>query len=133
MRDEYAVGNPEVLEPFEIADTGRYLVNGAYPVNSRGESYGPKGYAAYVGFGPDLVSAVGTNGEDGYTCDEDMQAVPRSLPEGECPHEFEIPLYDAEHKEIGKYAVSCGGHLNPAEKGMSIGEVKAILAAGGAV
>ncbi len=48
-------------------------------------------------------------------------------------HGFEIPLYDAGHKEIGKYAISCGGHLNPAGKGMGIERVKAILAAGGSL
>ena len=33
---------------------------------------------------------------------------------------------------MGKYAVSCGGRPHPAERGMRIAEVKAILAAGGA-
>lgn len=48
-------------------------------------------------------------------------------------HGFEIPLYEAGHKEIGKYAVSCGGHLNPAGYGMGTEEAEAILAAGGSL
>ena len=125
-RREYRVGNRDALDEFmlPLLDT---LVDGVFPTNSLGESYGSSGLTAYVGYEPDLEAAIGTNGEEGYICDEDRQSVPHNLPASECPHEFMIPLYDSEHNVIGEFAMSCGGHFSG---GMTIEEAKAALAAG---
>lgn len=125
-RREYRVGNRDALDEFmlPLLDT---LVDGVFPTNSLGESYGSSGLTAYVGYEPDLQAAIGTNGEEGYICDEDRQSVPHDLPASECPHEFMIPLYDSEHNVIGEFAMSCGGHFSG---GMTIEEAKAALAAG---
>ena len=127
-REEYFVGNPEALSQYELAHLDEDLVNGEYPKNSRGETYGSHGYSDYVGYDPDLMAAQGTQRESGYISRADERLANPNLPEEECPHEFLIPLYDKEHNEIGKFAMSCGGHLNAAERGLSIDEAKAILA-----
>lgn len=125
-RMEYWVGNRNALHEsaLSLLDT---LVDGVFPTNSLGESYGSSALAAYVGYEPDLVSARGTNGERGYTCNEDEQFLPHDLPASECPHEFMVPLYDSEHNVIGEFSMSCGGHFSG---GMTIEEAKAAVAAG---
>lgn len=125
-RMEYRVGNRDALDEFMLPLSDA-LVDGVFPTNSLGESYGSSGLTAYVGYEPDLVSARGTNGEEGYICDEDRQSVPHDLPAAECPHEFMIPLYDSEHNVIGEFGMSCGGHFSG---GMTIEEAKAAVAAG---
>lgn len=125
-RMEYRVGNRDALDEFMLPLSDA-LVDGVFPTNSLGESYGSSGLTAYVGYEPDLEAAIGTNGEEGYICDEDRQSVPHDLPAAECPHEFMIPLYDSEHNVIGEFSMSCGGHFSG---GMTIEEAKAALAAG---
>ena len=125
-RMEYRVGNRDALDEFMLPLSDA-LVDGVFPTNSLGESYGSSGPTAYVGYEPDLEAAIGTNGEEGYICDEDRQSVPHDLPAAECPHEFMIPLYDSEHNVIGEFGMSCGGHFSG---GMTIEEAKAALAAG---
>lgn len=125
LYEECLVGNPNALdeEDLKLLDT---LVNGEYPKNSKGESYGDRRLAWYVGYQPDLVTSSGTHGEFGYTRPADE--VSPNLPAAECPHEFLIPLYDSEGNEIGKCELSCGGHMS--ESGMTIEEAKAALANG---
>lgn len=125
-RMEYRVGNRDALDEFMLPLSDA-LVDGVFPTNSLGESYGSTVLAAYVGYEPDLVSARGTNGERGYICYEDEQFIPHNLPAAECPHEFMIPLYDSEHNVIGEFSMSCGGHFSG---GMTIEEAKAAVAAG---
>lgn len=125
-RMEYRVGNRDALDEFMLPLSDA-LVDGVFPTNSLGESYGSSGLTAYVGYEPDLEAAIGTNGEEGYICDKDRQSVPHDLPAAECPHEFMIPLYDSEHNVIGEFSMSCGGHFSG---GMTIEEAKAALAAG---
>lgn len=127
---EYVVGNEDYLRE----EWGDYwadlmlatLVDGDYPKNSKGESYGDLELQYYVGYAPDLHRNSGTHGEPGYTRLAD-EAIP-NLPEAECPHEFLIPLYDSEGNEIGKCDLNCNGHI--IEKGMTIEEAKAALANG---
>lgn len=130
---EYDVGRPETLE-----ECGKYvspalynLVNGEYPKNSRGESYGPDVFSDYVGYHPDLHAAQGTKGESGYVYDPDEAALPHNLPKEQCPHKFLVPLYDKEHNEIGKFEMSCGGHMmeDVIAKSLTAEEAKAALAA----
>lgn len=123
---EYMVGNRDALRESKLSLLDA-LVDGVFPTNSLGESYGSTVLAAYVGYEPDLVSARGTNGERGYICYEDEQFIPHNLPAAECPHEFMIPLYDSEHNVIGEFSMSCGGHFSG---GMTIEETKAAVAAG---
>lgn len=125
LREECLVGNPNALDEddLKLLDT---LVNGEYPKNSKGESYGDRRLAWYVGYQPDLVASSGTHGEFGYTRPADE--VSPNLPAAECPHEFLIPLYDSEGNEIGKCELSCGGHIS--ESGMTIEEAKEAIANG---
>lgn len=128
-RMEYFVGNQDALRESRqlLLDT---LVDGVFPTNSLGETYGSSTLGAYVGYEPDLVAARGTNGEHGYVCRADEQSVPHDLPAAECPHEFAIPLYDSEHNVIGEFHMSCGGHFSG---GMTIEEAKEAVAAGEAL
>lgn len=123
-RLEYRVGNLDAYHhPESLLDT---LVNGEYPRNSQGETYGHDALHDYVGYGPDLHQSKGTKGEIGYTRDSDTSALP-NLPADECPHEFMVPLYDFEGNTIGEFAVGCGGHFSG---GMTIEEAKEALANG---
>ena len=131
---EYDVGRPEALEECNqfISSTLYNLVNGEYPKNSKGESYGHDGFSDYVGYYPDLHAAHGTKGELGYIYNPDEAALPHNLPKDKCPHSFLVPLYDKEHKEIGKFEMSCGGHMmeDVISRGLSLEEAKAALASG---
>lgn len=126
MMKEYGVGNWEILNPSKQKNANETLVNGEYPKNSQGESYGSTALANYVGYSPDLIAAVGTHGESGYIRDTDTEALP-NLSAEECPHEFMVPLYDSEGTVIGEFAVGCGGHFSG---GMTIEEAKEAVAAG---
>lgn len=106
---EYEVGNWELLSPSKQKLANETLIDGDYPKNSSGESYGATTLAEYVGYFPDLVSARGTQGERGYFRELEIETLP-DLPEQDCPHEFMIPLYDSEGVVIGEFSVSCGGH-----------------------
>lgn len=111
LMTEYEVGNWDLLSPIEQKIAKETLVDGEYPKNSSGESYGGTMLAEYVGYAPDLVSAQGTQGESGYIRDAEIDALP-NLPKEECPHAFTVPLYDSEGGVIGEFAVSCGGHYS---------------------
>lgn len=132
--EEYAVGNEELLRQHHYAafvdKQLATLVDGDYPKNSLGETYGEDVIADYVGYYPDLCETIGDHNKEGYVTYEDFHVKPasRHLLEAECPHEFSIPLYDKEHNQIGTRTDPCNGHY--AETGMSIDEVKAALAAG---
>lgn len=123
---EYEVGNWELLYPSQQKLASETLVNGEYPKNSHGESYGSSVLCGFVGYYPDLYSARGVGGQSGYIRERDILALP-SLSAEECPHEFMVPLYDSEGEIIGEYAVGCGGHFSG---GMTIEEAKEAVAAG---
>ena len=117
----------ELEASLEEATQKGWLVDGQYRRNSHGETYGPDGgiFIQLIG-PPDLIAAMGTNGESGYIRDSDADAVPHDLPEEECPHEFLIPLYDCEGNVIGEFATGCGGHISVV--GKTIEEVRRELA-----
>ena len=123
MMREYDVGNWDSLDASKQQAAAAALVNGDYPRNSAGESYGPSSLANYVGYYPDLIAARGTRGEAGYVRDADSAALP-SLPAETCPHEFMVPLYDSEGAVIGEFAVGCGGHFSG---GATVDAVKTAL------
>ena len=124
MLRESDVGNWDSLDPSKQQIASETLLNGDYPRNSCGESYGHSGLTNYVGYSPDLIMALGTHGESGYIRDTDS-ALLHSLPAEECPHEFMIPLYDSEGAVIGEFSVGCGGHFSG---DMTIDAAKEILA-----
>lgn len=66
-----------------------------YSVNSKGETYGSTMLAEVVGYEPDLISAVGVDGVEGYIRYDDVR--PDTYRVGE------IPLYDQEGIVIGTF------------------------------
>ena len=127
---EYLVGNKDAFCQDHVRgeESLAELVNGDYPKNSSGESYGEIGLAWYVGYFPDL-ERVRKQPAEGFTRKSDMEALPK-LSSDKCPHEFPIPLYDSEGKVIGKYMLGCGGHMMEGiiAEGLSLEEAKAALA-----
>lgn len=97
----------------------KHLIDGDWPRNSRGESYGPDALYRVTGTHPDLVSAVGQDGTHGYirerdrwenhfdihTCEDArsymvfMEAIRMS---------YYIPLYNAEGEAIGCFLIAGG-------------------------
>lgn len=89
-----------------------------YPVNSKGETYGPDMPDVY-GSSPDLILAMGTNGEDGYVRASELNdsGYPGGVNNPEQalaymewlktqPATRYIPLYDQEGNVIGRFGVS---------------------------
>lgn len=118
MLPEYAVGNAAMLNGCDpqLLET---LVNGEYPKNSGGESYGSDLLAGYVGYEPDLTAAAG-----GYIRESELPGASVSSPEearaymawrSENPGPYAIPLYDAEGTVIGSFQVGGGGGKPPAD------------------
>ena len=88
-----------------------------YPVNSRGETYGSNMPEVY-GCSPDLILAVGTNGEEGYVRNSELNdsGYPGGVHNPEQalaymewletqPATRHIPLYDCEGNVIGQFGV----------------------------
>ena len=115
FRAEWMVGNEEVVTG-PAKKLLKTLVDGDYPKNSRGESYGDIQLASYVGYWPDLEHLAAYPPEDrpeGYIRGSELHAEGKKLnglSEEECPHTYTIPLYDAEGTVIGEYKAGCGGH-----------------------
>ncbi|WP_300446409.1 M56 family metallopeptidase [uncultured Oscillibacter sp.] len=104
-----------------------YLVNGDYRRNKLGLTYGYDNLASVVGYLPDLIPVVATNGEEGWAsrlavngCDITADMTPEILKEYEeskkdtSYHTFyyNIPVYDDEGEEIGVFecAIQLGEH-----------------------
>jgi len=118
LRYEYMVGNESALTDLDKKAAEWSIVNGDYPKNKKGESYGSMLLADYVGYMPDL-----TQMGDGYIRQPELQAAEDALiglSKEECPHAYSIPLYDSEGKIIGEYKGTCNGHF----EGMTKEEVK---------
>ena len=111
-----------MLSPEEAAnppqDVARQLVNGDYPRNSKGETYGCQPWSDYTGYIPDLIAARATDtGADGYVERTQLDGhfgypYPINNPEDAAaymewlktqPAERQIPVYDAEHEQILGY------------------------------
>ena len=105
-------------------EEGRYVGSVYYPVNEQGQTYGPSALAyenlpegvsalEAIDYMPDLVSAVGEDGTEGYILKEDFlpSAIPSSPEEairmqnnGTFDHE-EVPLYASDGETVlGVYA-----------------------------
>lgn len=80
----------------------QWLVDGKYPVNEKGETYGPETLSDVVGTPPDLIQAVATNGAEGYIRYDDMYGFLRE--EGGVQPEI-IPVYDLDGNQIGEFKI----------------------------
>ena len=134
LRQEYLVGNSGALDDQNKKIAEEHLVNGDYPKNKQGESYGPSQLAQYVGYEPDLfwvpdtyIPETGEGLPEGYYRRTERKAEAAKydgLSREECPHNYSIPFYDSEGTVIGEYPLFCGGHF----EGMTMEEAKKIMA-----
>ena len=92
------------------------LVGDVYPVNSKGETYGNARDRDVVGYDPDLIGVVATNGVHGYVLRDDFYSDfytgPRTTPEEIAaflewqearPKERLIPVYDVNRDTVVGY------------------------------
>ncbi|WP_251319641.1 M23/M56 family metallopeptidase [Flintibacter muris] len=107
------------------------LPDGVYPVNTKGETYGTAMDNIVVGYDPDLVLVVATNGKEGYAVKDDLSfgGYPGEVnnPDDALaymewlktqPETILIPVYDANHDSvIGYFGLSNGGSgITPEEE-----------------
>lgn len=119
VRALLADGRAENPELWALAD--EFLVNGEYPVNANGETYGSYSLRELVGYAPDLVRAVNEDGVQGYVRNTDK---PMAALSGDESGAF-IPLYDKDGNVIGTF-----GNINTVEAetiGKNISDVAAEL------
>lgn len=115
-------GTLTVADPEEVRQEmeAKFLVNGQYPVNSKGETYGSEYFARELGC-PDLISAYNDDDQEGYIAREEND-YPKFATSEEgwaytnwCEENniggWLIPLYDKEHNEIGTFLVGGGGKI----------------------
>lgn len=82
----------------------QWLVDGDYPKNGKGETYGPEVLSELLGHQPDLISAAATNGKEGYVRREDFMLEPSEIETNGKP--FMIPVYDLEGNVIGEFELN---------------------------
>lgn len=89
----------------EDKDIEEFMLKEEYDVNNNGETYGSLLSEYTIGEAPDLISAVGTNGEEGYVRAEDLTPEVSSIEEA-LEQEIEngevrtIPLYDVDGETV---------------------------------
>ncbi len=99
-------------DAYQTALADLYLVDGQYPVNSKGQTYGPQGLIKTMGYAPDLISAVGEDGVEGYILREDVEGPEVNTPEEALESMLTandrliIPLFDVEGNEIGTFHIT---------------------------
>lgn len=81
-----------------------WLVDGDYPRNSRGETYGALDLERMLGYAPDLIAAAATNGKEGFVRQEDFMVMPGTVVE--IGKSYMIPVYDLEGNVIGEFEMS---------------------------
>ena len=109
------------LTPEEAAnppqEVAQQLVNGDYPRNSKGETYGSMTLFDYTGYRPDLIAVGTTEGGSGYVTYEDWvdggylgyPGDRNKLGEAyeewcrNMPTDYLIPVYDVEHEQVVGY------------------------------
>ena len=109
IRFEYLVGNDSALQELDKKAKEIYLVNGDFPKNKKGETYGTMLLADYVGYAPDLEVE-----EEGYVRFAEKQAASDAmvgLSKEECPHEYTYPVYDKEGEFLREAKAACHGHF----------------------
>ena len=124
LRLKNSVGNPDELYITELLSLDT-LVDGKYPVNSRGETYGLASLSDYVGASPELIAVTTRDAaqntlsgylwwEDYYADFSDPDVAAKyepfysdaswlNVPYSEPIFGWYIPLYDSEHNQIGVY------------------------------
>jgi len=106
---EYLVGNKDALDERDKKKVEEQLVNGDYPKNKKGETYGPWELCYYVGYEPDLVPSEG-----GYVRWKEYNEAPKALDglsKEECPHEYTYSVYDKEGEFLREAKAACHGHF----------------------
>ena len=114
IRFEYLVGNDDTLPELDKKAKEIYLVNGDFPKNKKGETYGTMLLADYVGYAPDLEVE-----EEGYVRFAEKQAASDAmvgLSKEECPHEYTYPIYDKEGEFLREVKAACHGHFEGKSK-----------------
>lgn len=115
--DTVVLGNDQItVTPFEeflLQLAEQWLIDGEYPKNSKGETYGPDALSALVGYQPDLIAATATNGADGYIRRTDMEQYENLLIENSSEIKasgkpYTIPVYDLEGGVIGEFEFEFG-------------------------
>ncbi|GED61533.1 peptidase [Brevibacillus formosus] len=96
--------NKGVLVDVEEADLQELMLEEEYDVNSKGETYGSLLLENIIGEEPDLISAVGTDGVEGYVRADDLtpvtsikEALEQTIENGEVRT---IPLYDVDGETV---------------------------------
>ena len=88
------------------------LPDWTYPVNSKGETYAYLGIQGWLGYEPDLIAAVATNGQEGYMQTNYGYTGETLTPEGNkayhewlatLPNPFQVPVYDVNRDNIVGY------------------------------
>jgi len=111
---EYLVGNKDALDERDKKKVEEQLVNGDYPKNKKGETYGPWELCYFVGYEPDLVPSEGA-----YVRWKEYNEAPKALDglsKEECPHEYTYYLYDKEGNVIKERKATCSGHFEGKSK-----------------
>lgn len=111
--------DPKGAEPSRMTEQKAQLVNGDYPRNSRGETYGNAFGYRLTGYDPDLLAAVDREtGVRGYIAREDRDIGSGSMEEIAAYNNWmeenhiigwTIPLYDSEHQVIGTFLTAEDG------------------------
>lgn len=96
-----------VVEPDQFMQelAEKWLVDGDYPKNDKGETYGPEILFDIVGHMPDLISTTATNGRDGYLRNSELEALLSSFDE---QRSNKLPVYDLEGNVIGEFTFEDG-------------------------
>ena len=114
IRFEYLVGNDGALPELDKKAKEIYLVNGDFPKNKKGETYGTMLLADYVGYAPDLEVE-----EEGYVRFAEKQAASDALDglsKEECPHEYTYSIYNKEGEFLREVKATCQGHFEGKSK-----------------
>lgn len=109
------------------------LDDGDYPVSNKGKTYGSALLSEIVGYEPELISAVGTNGQAGYVKYEDVKNPDIENPREamaymqDRPEVYTVPLYNLQEEVIGEfeigYAMDVTGYsLEEAKEKIALGE-----------
>lgn len=149
--EEYLVGNREALlaeETLKRAEGAEErvdrwlstLVNGEYPKNKNGESYGIDVLEDYVGYAPDLFGVqnpetdlsgyVRRTDEPGYDVRTPEEALAYMEWRKANPGPYQLPMYDAKGDQIGYWEMG-GSDDSVDTTGMTIDEAKAAVAEAG--
>ena len=102
LKNRQTVVEPDQLMQ-ELAE--KWLVDGDYPKNDQGETYGPEILFDIVGHMPDLISTTATNGKDGYLRNSELEALLSSFDE---QRSNKLPVYDLEGNVIGEFTFEDG-------------------------